>query len=83
MTLRIDISPDTERMLRAKAAAVGEDVAHYAARILERSAGTALRMEAISGPVGEAFRASGMTEEELSVELERAKQEARARRRAS
>jgi len=83
MTIRIDISGEAERRLRAKAEAVGEDVAKYAAGVLERAAQAALPIEGISGPVGEAFRASGMTEEQLSGLLEKAKHEARARRRAS
>jgi hypothetical protein len=81
MTLRVQISPETEARLQERAAAVGQDLATYAAGVLERSALRALSVKEISGPVGDAFKQSGMTEDELSEFLEREKHAMRAERR--
>lgn len=83
MTLHISITPDTEAGLRERAAAVGQDIATYAAGVLARAAQRPVSIAEISGPVGRRFDASGMTEDQLTEELERAKHEARAKRRAS
>jgi hypothetical protein len=83
MTLRIDISARAEQRLRDKAAAVGQDVGAYAAGVLERAAEPPASIAQISGPVGEFFKESGVSEDELTRLLEEAKHEARARRRAS
>lgn len=82
MTLKITISSNAEAKLREKAAAVGEDVSEYASRVLERSACRPLTLEEISGPIGEDFRRSGMSEDELTELLEREKHAMRAERRA-
>jgi hypothetical protein len=57
------------------------DVPTYAERILETEA---LRptLREISGPIAEAFEASGMTEDELGDLLDEAKHQMRADRRA-
>ncbi len=83
MTLHISISPEAEAKLRERAAAAGLSVDQYATGVLERSADQPLSIEAISGPIGRAFEASGMTEDQLTELLERAKHEERLRRRAS
>ena len=83
MTIQIPISPETEAKLREKAAAVGEDIAAYAAGVLERSAKQPLSLDEISGPIGEQFRQSGMTEDELTDLLENAKHDKRRQRRVS
>ena len=79
MTLEISISSEAEARLREKAAAVGADVAAYAAGVLERSAKRPVSLEEISGPIAEEFRQSGMTEDELSELLETAKHNMRRR----
>jgi hypothetical protein len=81
MTLQISISSDAEAKLREKAAAIGEDVAAYAAGVLERSTKLPLSLEEISGPIAEQFRQSGMSEDELTEMLETAKHEMRRQRR--
>ena len=81
MTLEVSISPDTEAKLREKAAAVGEDVAAYAAGILERIAEAPLSLREISGPLFDEFKASGMTDDELSDLLEEAKHRMRRQQR--
>jgi hypothetical protein len=83
MTLHVSISPQTEAKLREKAAAVGVDVDRYAAGVLERAADQPLSIEAISGPIGKAFESSGLSEDQLTEMLERAKHDERTRRRAS
>ena len=82
MTLHISISPEAEEKLREKAAAAGEDIAKYAAGVLERCAQRPLSLEEISGPIAEEFRQSGMSEDELTELLESAKHDMRRERRA-
>lgn len=61
MTLEISISSEVEARLRKRAASAGEDVAAYAAGVLERSTKRPLTLEEISGPIAGQFRQSGMT----------------------
>jgi hypothetical protein len=82
MVLNISISPKAEATLRAKAAAAGVDVATYAARQLELMATSPKSIKEISGPVGDAFAQSGMSEDELGEFLEEEKHSARTGRRA-
>jgi hypothetical protein len=70
MVLSVTISSETEAKLRAKAAAAGVDVATYAARQLELLAKRPKSLHEISGPIGEAFSQSGMSEDELTEFLE-------------
>ncbi len=81
MTLRIQLPLRAENRLADKARAAGIDVAEYATQLLESEALRPTLCE-ISGPIHEAFEASGMTEEELGDLLEVAKHEMRAERRA-
>ncbi len=84
MELRLSISPETEKRLRADAAAARTDFETYVARLLEMHSRPPRTMLEISGPAYEEFVASGMTEDELVELLEQAKHEMRAeRRRAS
>jgi len=55
-------------------------VATYAARQLELMVATPRSVREISGPIGEAFSQSGMSEEELSDFLEAEKHALRAER---
>jgi hypothetical protein len=83
MTLNVPISPETEARLRERAAASGEDLAAYAAGVLERCARPPLSIQEISGTIAEQFRQSGMSEDELSDLLDEAKHDARRQRRTS
>lgn len=83
MTLHVSLSPKAEATLREKAIAAGQDVAAYAASVLERLAEPPLPLREISGPLSEEFRACGMTDDQLGNLLEDAKHRARAGRRAS
>ena len=80
VTLRI--SPDAEAKLAQRAAATGQDLSHYIATLVESVVETPRTIAEISGPVYQRFLASGVSDEELSEELERAKHEMRAERRA-
>jgi hypothetical protein len=76
MSLSIPLTPDTEARLAAKARAAGVDTSTYAAGIL-RSAAVRPTLDEILAPVREAFRKSGLTEDELAEALEREKHAAR------
>ena len=82
MVLRLSISPEAEARLRAKAAAAGVDLETYALRHLEKIVANPRSIEEISGPIGEAFEESGMSEEELADFVEREIHAMRAERRA-
>ena len=81
MVLSLNISEKAEAKLKAKAAQAGVDVATYAARQLEVMASSPKSLQEISGPIGEGFAQSGMTEDELSDFLEAEKHAMRAERR--
>ncbi len=83
MVLTIPISPEAEATLKAKAEAAGVDLATYAARHIELMAAPPRSLKELSGPIGEAFAASGMSEDELSEFLEAEKHAMRAERRAA
>jgi len=82
MVLRLTISPEAEAKLRAKAKEVGVDLETYATQHLEAIAAPAKSLKEISGPIGEAFEASGMTEEELGNFIDKEIHAMRAERRA-
>jgi hypothetical protein len=81
MVLNLSISPETEARLKLKAAAAGVDVETYATRHLELLGAPPKSLNQISGPIGEAFARSGMSEDELSDFLEAEKHAMRAERR--
>ena len=81
MTLSLHINPEVEESLRAKAAAAGQDVASYAAGILERFGLRPRSLQEISGPLADEFTRSGMTDDELAQLLESEKHAMRAERR--
>jgi len=81
MSITIALSSEVEAILKDRAAAAGEDVATYAAKVLE-SIARPKSLEELSGPVHRRFIESGATEDELGEELEKAKHAMRAERRA-
>jgi hypothetical protein len=80
LTLRV--SRQAQETLAERAAASGTDMAEYVSALVETTARTPLSLRGISGPVYQRFLESGVTDDELSEELERAKHELRAERRA-
>jgi hypothetical protein len=81
MSLTIPLSPEAEAGLKQRAAAVGQDIATYTAKVLE-SVSRPRTLKELSGPVHQRFLDSGTTEEQLGDELEKAKHEMRAERHA-
>jgi len=81
MSITIPISAEVKAGLELRAAAAGQDVETYAGKVLERIAHPR-SLEELSGPVHRRFLKSGTTEEQLGEELEKAKHEMRAQRRA-
>ena len=77
MVLSLSISQEAEEKLEARARAAGVDIATYAAKALERVA-TRPTLDEVLAPLRSEFERSGMSEEELTEFLERAKHEARA-----
>jgi hypothetical protein len=80
--LTLHLSPDAGARLADRAAAAGQDVPQYVTALVESMVESPRTLAEISGPVQERFVASGTSDEELSAELERAKDEMRAERRA-
>ncbi len=83
MTLTLPISHEVEARLAAKARAAGVDVATYITAVVEENAKAPMSIKEISGTTAEAFKASGMTEDELGDLLEEEKHAMRAERRAA
>ena len=63
--LQIPLSPDAEEMLRQRAAANGEDVSSYAARLLQ-DALSAPSVEERLAPFRKQVEDSGITDDELN-----------------
>lgn len=82
MSVLLDLSPEVESKLRARAEVAGEDLPAFIARLLTYFSARSTSLMELSGPIYQNFLASGMTDDELADELERAKHEARAARRA-
>jgi hypothetical protein len=81
-SLTLELTPKTTDKLKLRAAAAGKDVAEFASQLLENFTEPPTPLEELSGPIYQRFLDSGMTEDELGEELERAKHEMRAERRA-
>ena len=79
MMLHVRITPETEATLLQQAAAAGEDVSAYAARLLAEAA-RRRAMDHLLAPVRDAFEQSGMNEDELSDLLEHEKHAMRGER---
>jgi hypothetical protein len=65
MTVELSLSPKAESYLRGQAAAQGRDLAACAAELLDRAVNR-LTLDEVLGPIRADFKASGMTEEELT-----------------
>ena len=83
MQLTISVPPESEAKLKARAAAAGQDVADFVSQMVRHFVEPPTPLEKLSGPIYQKFLESGMSDEYLSEELERAKHEMRAQRRAS
>jgi hypothetical protein len=82
ISVTLGLSKGAHAKLCERAAAAGQPLAEYIATLVESVVEAPLTPEQISGPVYQRFLESQTTDEELSEELERAKHEMRAERRA-
>ena len=80
LTLRLPKEATEE--LKRRAEASGQDVAEFVSHLVEHFAQPPTPLEILSGPIYQRFLESGMTDDQLAEELERAKHEMRAERRA-
>jgi hypothetical protein len=82
MTLTISLPPDALSRLEERARAKGVDVQTCAAELLTDSLRPLRSLDEISGDIYKRFLESGISDEELGEELEKAKHAMRAERRA-
>lgn len=82
MSLTISLPPEAEAKLKVRATAAGEDLPSYVSKLVTHFTEPPTPLEELSGPIYKKFLESGMTDDELAEELERAKHEMRAERRA-
>lgn len=75
MTLTIPLSPEAEAKLRARAAAAGQNVAEYAARLFEQAVTTPSVDEALA-PFRREVADSGLTDGQLDEFFEEMRDEA-------
>ena len=79
MTLDVRLSSEAEKRLRERAAAAGLDVRSCATRILEDVLAKP-SLDEVLGPIRQRFAASGISEDELSDDLDREQQAMRQAR---
>ena len=70
MTIRIELHPDEEQVLRERAQLSGRDVAEYIHLVLRQHIDGSKTFDQILTPVWEGFRDRGMTEDEAAEFLE-------------
>jgi len=81
ISITLHLSKDAEATLTHRAAATGQPLAQYISTLVESVVETPRTLAELSGPVYQRFLDSGVTDEQLSEELEQAKHEMRAERR--
>jgi hypothetical protein len=81
-TLTLELRKETTERLKVRAAESGQDVARFVSDLVENFSAPPTSIDVLSGDINRRFIESGMTEEELVEELDRAKHEMRADRRA-
>ncbi|MFI5454836.1 MAG: hypothetical protein ACHRXM_05235 [Isosphaerales bacterium] len=75
MNITIDLSPDQEKILLERASLLGEDIARYIHRIIERHIKAPDDLAAFLAPIRQQFAESGMSEEDLDSLVEEAREE--------
>jgi hypothetical protein len=81
-TLTLEIRREASDKLAQRAAASGQDLPKFVSQLVEHFAEPPTPIETLSGEIGRRFHESGISEEELTEDLDRAKHEMRAERRA-
>jgi hypothetical protein len=82
LPLKLRISEESQHKLVERAAASGIDLGSYVSAMVEQNVRNSFSLEELSGPVYARFVESGTTADQLDEELEQAKHELRAERRA-
>jgi hypothetical protein len=80
-TLTLELRRDATDKLALRAAAAGQNVSEFVSHLVEHFADPPTPIETLSGDIYQRFLESGMTDEELGDELDRAKHKMRAERR--
>jgi hypothetical protein len=80
--LTLKLLKDAAERLRQRAATAGQTTEQFVSQLLNSFAQPPASIESLSGPIYQRFLESGMIDDELSEELEQAKQQMRAERRA-
>jgi hypothetical protein len=75
MTLTIELKPDQESQLRAKALESGHNVEDYVERLIERALAKHGGIRDLYAPVRAQIKESGISDAELDVLLEEAREE--------
>jgi hypothetical protein len=70
MSVTIELSPETEKKLKAEAAASGRDVSDWVLEAVEEKLRTSKSFAEILAPIQQGFRESGMPDAELDALLE-------------
>ncbi len=83
MTVKLSLTSEEERMLVARAAEKGQDVANYVRALVEEDLKQSPTFSQILAPIHEDFRQSGMTDQELDTLLEDELTEVRKERAAA
>jgi hypothetical protein len=75
MTITIDLSPETERKLRERAAELGQDVTTVAETLIELGVKERPTLDEFLAPFRKQVRESGMTDDELATFFEEMREE--------
>jgi hypothetical protein len=81
MNISISIPDEVATQLAKRAEASGQPLPAFVSQLVTTFTGPSTPIEQLSGEIGRRFIESGISEEELSEDLERAKHEMRAERR--
>lgn len=82
MDVTISIPDEVASKLERRAKVSGQPLSAFVSDLVSHFAAPPTPIEELSGEIGRRFRESGITEDELAEDLERAKHEMRADRRA-
>jgi hypothetical protein len=74
MTITINLSPDQQRRLTAKAAQAGRELSAYVQQLIDRDIDVE-SLDAILAPVRRNFEQSSMTDEELTTLVEEVRED--------
>jgi hypothetical protein len=80
MSITISLSQESEAELQRRAAASGLNLSDYVSQLVKHFAEPPTPIEELSGPIYQTFLESGLSDDALSDELERAKDAMRADR---